>query len=97
MKKLNEQQMALAKRILPVNWIDLGYQASKGLVFWVNEELGIIEVAEALEQDQVKKIEGWLIEGQMKRVMARQEFEKEHIFAMLIIQPFVLIQEPMDL
>jgi hypothetical protein len=83
----------LQEQILKANWIDLQFHLHKGNVFIVPQEVDIALVGEAIVTDQESVIRAWLQSGHLVKVTDKNLYKKETIIRMLIVQPFVLIQE----
>ena len=84
----------LSGQVLLANWIDLGIHIDNGHVFRVPNEVDIVMIAHAIATDQKRVIEAWLKSGFLCRISERNAYDKEDLLRMLIVQPFVVVQEP---
>ena len=83
-----------------VNWRELKIHLQRDALITVAEVLDIIEVAVAVANDDAASVEKWIntkqlgkpTQGQLKR----WEKTQDKPFRMLIVQPFILIQEVLD-
>jgi len=66
----------------------------------VAAELDLIEVAVAVADDDKARVETWIAENQLVKPTVEQleswEQEPDNRFQMLIVQPFILVQEIHD-
>ena len=86
----------LSIQVLQGNWIDLGFHRDRGSVFLIPSSTDIVLIGHAIATDQTRVIEAWLASGFLQPVRDKNKYEKEALLRMLIVQPFVLIQELND-
>ena len=83
----------LSTQVLLANWIDLGIHLDRGHVFRIPDEVDIVMIAHAIATDQKRVIEAWLKSGFLCRISERNAYAKEDLLRILIVQPFVIVQE----
>ncbi len=83
-----------------VNWRELKIHLQRDSIIIVAAELDLIEVAVAVADDDKTRVEIWIAENQLVKPTVEQlenwEQEPGHRFQMLIVQPFILVQEIND-
>lgn len=82
----------LGKEILAAHWVDMQFHLEKGNVLSVSPTLGLAEVGEVLATDRVSQVQTWIQKGFIVRLEQANLFDKEDLFSILIIQPFILVQ-----
>lgn len=92
-----ELREKLAKEVLETDWKPLAEHFARGAVYYLETELDIIDVGEAMANDEVSSIKQWLDNGLMYTPTPDQatQFAQDGDtkFSMLIIEPYVLIQK----
>lgn len=87
----------LAAQIDVITWPWLRPHLQREALFLVSPGLDLALVAAAVAGDDSAAVRGWLAEGRLRRPTAVEVAEWETVperkFAMLIVQPFVLITE----
>jgi hypothetical protein len=87
----------LALTIDETEWNWLRPHLERGALILVNDSLDLAEAALKVSQDDVSTIEQWVSEGKIGKPTETQILhwndEKQKKFSMLIISPYVLIQE----
>ncbi len=87
----------LTSEILETNWKPLAEHFARGVVYYLEPELDLVEVAEAMATDNVSTIKKWLDDGLIYTPTPEQATQfhddKDQVFNMLIIEPYVLIQK----
>ena len=83
----------LSKQVLLANWIDLGIHIDNGHVFRIPDEVDIVMIAHAIATDQSRVIDAWLKSGLLCRLSNKNIYGKDEVLRILIVQPFVIIQE----
>ncbi len=83
-----------------VNWRELKIHLQRDAIIIVAAELDLIEVAVAVANDDKARVETWIAENQLVKPTVEQleswEQEPDNRFQMLIVQPFILVQEIHD-
>ena len=90
---MNEILVQLKNQILEANWIDLQFHLKQGNVFIVPRDVDMAMIGEAIVTDQVNIIQAWLQSGHLQQVTNATLYEREELVRILIVKPFVLIQE----
>ena len=87
----------LTSEVLETNWKPLAEHFAKGSVYYLEPELDIVDVGEAMATDNVSTIKKWLDDGLIYTPTPEQatQFHEDtdQLFSMLIIEPYVLIQK----
>lgn len=77
-------------------WRDLEPHARKNHVFIVAERLDLVDVGQALAENNVKQVESWVADGSLRHPLPDEmtiwHDQPGTLFGMLIVQPFVLVQ-----
>ena len=94
---MDDLKKQLEEQKLEATWHALKPHMETGALVLVSEELALADVGLILALDQVSTLEEWMGEGLVAKPSAEQleawEEEQMKLFWMLIVQPFVLIQE----
>jgi hypothetical protein len=87
----------LALTIDETEWSWLRPHLERGALILVNDSLDLAETALKVSQDDVATIEQWVNDGKIGKPTEMQILhwneEKQKKFSMLIVSPYVLIQE----
>jgi len=83
-----------------VTWRELKVHLQRDAIIIVAAELDLIEVAVAVAEDDKTRVETWIAAAQLVKPITEQlenwEQEPDNRFQMLIVQPFILIQDIYD-
>ncbi|MCF6266990.1 MAG: DUF2288 domain-containing protein [Desulfuromusa sp.] len=83
-----------------VTWRELKIHLQRDAIIVFSAEIDLIEAAVAVADDDKNRVESWLAAGQLGKPTDQQlknwETETDNLFRMLIVQPFILIQEIVD-
>ncbi|MDA3903658.1 MAG: DUF2288 domain-containing protein [Desulfuromusa sp.] len=83
-----------------VSWRELKIHLQRDALIIVAAELDLIEVGVAVADDDKALVEAWIAAGQLgkptDKQLERWEQEPDNRFQMLIVQPFILIQDVHD-
>jgi len=86
----------LSKEILDTCWKPLAEHFARGAVYYLEAELDIVDVGEAMANDEISSIKQWLDNGLMYPPTSDQatQFAQDdnQRFSMLIVEPYVLVQ-----
>ncbi len=94
-----ERQLDRAKIIsetAKIPWLELQRFFAAGKVIWVSAELDLVDVACALQQDDLKNFEDWSKSQQLAPVSNEQAHAWVNGDALLwsvVVKPWVLVQE----
>jgi len=87
----------LSKEILDTDWKPLAEHFARGAVYYLEAELDIIDVGEAMANDEVSSIKQWLDNGLMYPPTSDQATQfaqdTDNKFSMLIVEPYILVQK----
>lgn len=90
----------LAQQIDQARWEWLLPHQKRDALIWVNGMLELAEVGERLAADDAASVQAWLASHMIAKPSPDQLDEwnqqPERMFAMLVVSPFVLIQETQD-
>lgn len=85
----------------PATWRDLDESGHLQSMFLVDDELDLVDVGMALAKNEVDVVRDWLDSGRLRRPSSTEleawRGEPDAPFELLIISPFVLIQEGITL
>ena len=79
-----------------IPWLDLQRFFASGKVIWIARSLDLVEVALALQQDDVQSVSNWTENQQLAAVsdeQARQWVSGDSLLWAVAIKPWVLVQE----
>ncbi len=80
-----------------VCWRELKIHLQRDAIIVVAAELDLVEVGVAVAEDDKTLVEAWIAANKLGKPTAKQleswEQEEEKLFRMLIVQPFILIQD----
>lgn len=79
-----------------IPWLELQRFFAAGKVMQVSVELDLVDVAYALEQDEVERVEQWTRRNQMGPVtddQARAWVDSEALLWSVVVKPWVLVQQ----
>lgn len=80
-----------------VGWQDLRIHLQRDAIILVSADLDIVPVAVAVAEDDSRQVETWVTSGAIGKPSRQQlddwEENLEKRFRMLIVQPFILVQE----
>ena len=97
---MSERIESFKRDLAEVCWRELKIHLQRDAIITVSATLDIIEVAEAVADDNKEVVENWIGNKQLGKPTEDQlnSWEKiqEKLFRMLIVQPFILIQEIPD-
>ncbi|RLB69469.1 MAG: DUF2288 domain-containing protein [Deltaproteobacteria bacterium] len=83
-----------------VNWRELKIHLKRDAIIVVSVELDLIDVGVAVADDDKTLVETWVTSNQLNKPTEKQleswEKSPEQRFQMLIVQPFILIQDISD-
>ena len=87
----------LQEEIGEVTWHWLRPHRQRDALFWVAAPLGLATVGAAIARDDTDSVRAWLEDGSLARPSEAQvaawEADPTRSLRMLIVQPFVLIQD----
>jgi hypothetical protein len=82
-----------------IPWLDLQRFFASGKVIWIAGNLDLVEVALALQQDDVQSVSNWTVNQELAAVsddQARQWVSDDSLLWAVAIKPWVLVQELTD-
>jgi hypothetical protein len=94
-----ERELERAKIIsetAKIPWLDLQRFFASGKVIWIAGNLDLVEVALALQQDDVQSVSNWTVNQELAAVsddQARQWVSDDSLLWAVAIKPWVLVQE----
>ena len=80
-----------------IPWLELQRFFAAGKVFWVDGELDLVEVAAAMQHDDVTRVGEWTSSGRLAPVsddQARTWVSADQLLWAVTVKPWVLVQEP---
>lgn len=80
-----------------IPWLELQRFFAAGKVMRVASELDLVEVAYAIQQDDVEQVQAWTLAKQLEPVsddQALQWVSSESTLWSVVVKPWVLVQEP---
>ncbi len=89
---------ALNESLEQAQWEWLEPHAKRDALIIVSPSLDLVDVGVAIAQDQTQIVQQWIESGQLQKPSANQlsfwKTQPNKSFNALIVQPYVLIQEP---
>ncbi len=90
----------LERALGPVYFADFQAMLARDAVFVVAQTLTLVECGVAVALDDVERVQAWIASGELRKP-SRAEREAwprsaERQWMSLVVQPFVLLQEPAD-
>jgi hypothetical protein len=100
-EKLLEQERELERANIisetaKIPWLDLQRFFASGKVIWIAGNLDLVEIALALQQDDVRSVSNWTVNQELAAVsddQARQWVSDDSLLWAVAIKPWVLVQE----
>lgn len=85
----------LEKELLEATWAALKDHHTRGALILVSPQLLLTDVGTAVAIDDATLVGGWMERGEIFKPAASliESWEQGKLFRMIIVQPFVLIQE----
>lgn len=94
---MDDIRRQLEKELTTVDWRALRTQLRRDAVILVAPELNLLEVACCVAEDRAAVVAGWIALGQLRKPevaeLAAWERELAKPFRMLIVAPYVLVQQ----
>jgi len=94
---MDDIRKKLQEELVSADWRVLRTQAGRDRVILVERGLDLVEVAWCLAQDRSAEVAGWIAVGRVRKPGAEELAAWERTlatpFRMLIVAPYVLIQE----
>ena len=94
---MSEMVKSFERDLAEVAWRELKIHLQRDAIITVAEKLDIIAVSVAIAEDDGGKVEGWITAEQLGKPTEEQlknwEQNQDKKFRMLIVQPYILIQE----
>lgn len=94
---MSEIRESFKRDLAEVSWRELRVHLQRDGVILVSRDLDLIETAVAVADDDAGKVETWIAADQIgkpgKEQLDAWEKEQDKAFRMLIVQPFILIQD----
>jgi hypothetical protein len=79
-----------------IPWLELQRFFASGKVIWIAGNLDLVEVALALQQDDLQRVSNWTVNQELAAVsddQARQWVSDDSLLWAVAIKPWVLVQE----
>jgi hypothetical protein len=99
-KPMTEEPSTLYAKLLgetaSITWKELQPFFAKGALLWVEPSLDLIEVAQAVAENDAAKVSAWLSTGNVAKVAeprALELFERDPTLWAVVVAPWVLIQD----
>lgn len=90
----------LSQDIAEVNWSDLIPHAQRDAIIFVNHNLDLIAVGEAIAKDDTLSVQHWISEQLIRKPTPTELSDwnnnPQKEFTTIIVQPFVLIKETLN-
>jgi len=94
---MSDIKTQLGEEIAPMPWSDLQPHAKRDSIIIVNPSLDLLEVGEAIANDNAPLVNQWINQGLISKPTQQQLSEwNENLqqqFNTIIVQPFVLISQ----
>ncbi len=97
---MSEIVKSFKRDLAEVSWRELKIHLQRDAIIVVATDLDLIDVAVAVAEDEKVLVEAWIAENQLGKPTENQlkqwEEESDNRFKMLIVQPFILVQDICD-
>ncbi|WP_339486040.1 DUF2288 domain-containing protein [Pseudomonas sp. EL_65y_Pfl2_R95] len=100
---MTEQPSTLYAKLLgqtaPIVWQELQPHFAKGALLWVEADQDLIEVAQAVVENDITKVSSWLSAGHVSKMTderAESLLTRDPQLWAVVVAPWVLVQERMD-
>ncbi|WP_417660136.1 DUF2288 domain-containing protein [Pseudomonas sp.] len=100
---MTDQPSTLYAKLLgqtaPIDWQELQPHFAKGALLWVEPIQDLIEVAQAVVENDTAKVSGWLSAGLVTKMtdeQAESVLTRDPQLWAVVVAPWVLVQERMD-
>ncbi|ARU89319.1 DUF2288 domain-containing protein [Pseudomonas sp. M30-35] len=100
---MTEQPSTLYAKLLgqtaPIAWQELQPYFAKGALLWVEADQDLIEVAQAMVENDSAKVSSWLSGGHVTNMtdeQAQSVVARDPQLWAVVVAPWVLVQERMD-
>ncbi len=94
---MSEMVESFKRDLAGVSWRELKIHLQRDAIIIISAEIDLIEAAIAVAEDDKIQVEVWIDAGHLAKPTEKQlgiwEQEEDKPFQMLIVQPFILIQE----
>ncbi len=94
---MSEMIESFKRDLAEVNWRELKIHLQRDAIIVVALGLDLVEVAVAVADDDKNSVEAWLAAEELWKPTEKQletwEQDEDRSFRMLIVQPFILIQD----
>ncbi|MBC9251090.1 hypothetical protein A9179_12465 [Pseudomonas alcaligenes] len=97
---MTEQPSTLYAKLLgetaPISWAELQPFFARGALLWVAGTLDLVEVAQAVAEDDRAKVAGWLTTGSLRKAevdLAEDLLARDPKLWAVVVAPWVLVQE----
>jgi len=80
----------------PVDWKEIERFFARGLLVNVGKELDLLEVAEAMANDDKESVQSWIDSGEVARMTddaARDFAQRQPALWAVVVAPWILVQE----
>lgn len=99
-KPMTQEPSTLYAKLLgetaSITWKELQPFFARGALLWVETSLDLIEVAEAVAENEASKVSAWLASGQVAKVSetrAMDLVERDPTLWAVVVAPWVLVQD----
>ncbi len=97
---MSEIVKSFKRDLAEVSWRELKIHLQRDAIIVVATDLDLIDVAVAVAEDEKALVEAWIAVNQLGKPTENQlkqwEEESDNRFKMLIVQPFILVQDICD-
>ncbi|MCW9049266.1 MAG: DUF2288 domain-containing protein [Deltaproteobacteria bacterium] len=94
---MSEIKDSFRRDLTEVSWRELRINLQRDAIILVSANLDLIDVAAAVAGDDKAQVENWIFKGELgkpvKEQLASWESALDKPFRMLIVQPFILLQD----
>ncbi|MGX5220191.1 MULTISPECIES: DUF2288 domain-containing protein [Pseudomonas] len=100
---MTEQPSTLYAKLLgqtaAITWQELQPYFARGALLWIEPTQDLIEVAQAVAENDTDKVSGWLSSGLVTKMTDQQAqgvLSRDPQLWAVVVAPWVLVQERMD-
>jgi hypothetical protein len=99
-RPMNQEPSTLYAKLLgetaSISWKELEPFFAKGALLWVDPTLDLIEVAQAVAENEAEKVAAWLADGKLEKLSATRALdllERDPQLWAVVVSPWIMVHE----